>query len=146
MNEGLNKFRDFVIKNNIEGEIIVLKESTRTSQLAAKALGCTVAEIAKSIVFVCKEPVLVIISGDKRVSISKLSKIMNCTPKLADPITVYEETGYNIGGVPPFGHKKKLTTILDKSLERFKYVYAAAGDSYAIIKISVENLKNTVIL
>lgn len=141
MNEGVNKFKEFVNKNGIECEILVLKESTRTSQLAAKALGCSVAEIAKSIVFVCQEPFIVIISGDKRVSLSKLSKVINCNPKLADAAKVYEETGYNVGGVPPFGHKKKIKTILDKSIERFKYVYAAAGESNAIVKISVDNLK-----
>jgi|BEDMetMinimDraft_2_1075160.scaffolds.fasta_scaffold08145_3 Uncharacterized conserved protein len=141
MSSGLDRFKDYVTKNKIDCEIIILNESTRTSQLAAKALGCTVAEIAKSIVFTCDRPFIIILSGDKRVNLNKLSKIVNCNPKLADANKVYEETGYSIGGVPPFGHKKEIKVYLDKSIERFKHVYAAAGESNAIIKISVENLK-----
>jgi len=79
-------------------------ESTRNSAPAAKALGCTVAEIAKSVVFAGDRTAVVIISGDRRVDITKLVEVMGVELHIARPDEVKERTGFPIGGVPPFPH------------------------------------------
>jgi Cys-tRNA(Pro) deacylase len=139
--KSVNKIRKFIEENKIPAELIILKESTKTSQMAANALGCDVAEIAKSIVIICNEPIIVVISGDKKVDLNKLSRLLGCEARMADPDTVRESTGFPVGGVPPFGHDKPIRILIDKSIERFKIVYAAGGSPNSIIKIPVDVLK-----
>ncbi len=115
--------------------------STKNSQLAAQALNCPVGQIAKSIVFMFNEPIVIILSGDKRVSTERLAKVVGGTPSLADPQMVLHSTGFPVGGVPPFAHALKLRVLLDRSLERFDEVYAAAGAPNAIFKIRLVDLK-----
>lgn len=141
VDEGVGRVRDFLVKNDIETEIIEFDVSTKNSQLAAQALNCPVAQIAKSIVFVVNEPIVVILSGDRRVSTEKLAKVVGSPASLADPQTVLRSTGFPVGGVPPFAHASKLRVLLDKSLERFEEVYAAAGAPNAIFKIQLGDLK-----
>lgn len=140
--KSVEKLKKFINDNNIPAELIILKESTKTSQMAANALGCSVAEIAKSIVILCNEPMVIVISGDKRVNLDKLSKLFNCEARMADPDTVRETTGFPVGGVPPFGHDRPIKVLIDKSIERFKIVYAAGGSPNSIIKIPVDVLKH----
>ncbi len=139
--KSVEKIRKFIEEHKIPVELIILKESTKTSQMAANALGCSIAEIAKSIVVICNEPIVVVISGDKRVDLDKLSKMFNCKARMADPDTVRESTGFPVGGVPPFGHDKPIQVLIDKSIERFKIVYAAGGSPNSIIKVPVDVLK-----
>ncbi|MEM3753440.1 MAG: YbaK/EbsC family protein [Candidatus Micrarchaeaceae archaeon] len=116
-------------------------ESTKTSVLAAASLGCTVAEIAKSIAFGYvaggkEKTVVAVLSGDKKVDTAKLKKLLGAESiHIMGPEEVKEKTGYAIGGVPPFPHKNGITVIADKSLLRFQYVWAAAGASNAVMKI-----------
>ncbi|MEM3832143.1 MAG: YbaK/EbsC family protein [Thermoprotei archaeon] len=137
----VEKLKKFINDHNISAELIVLKESTKTSHMAANALGCSVAEIAKSIVILCNEPMVIVISGDKRVDLNKVSKLFSCQAKMADPDTAREVTGFPVGGVPPFGHDKPIKVLIDRSVERFKVVYAAGGSLNSIIKIPVDVLK-----
>ncbi len=141
MNDEVSRVRDFIRKNQINSEIIEFDVSTRNSQLAAQALNCPVAQIAKSIVFIVNEPIVIILSGDKRVSTEKLAKVLGSSPSLADPQTVLRSTGFPVGGVPPFAHATKLRVLLDKSLERFNEVYAAAGAPNAIFRIDLLELR-----
>ncbi len=141
MDERVKKVADFLQEHSIESQIIEFDASTKNSQLAAQALDCSVAEIAKSIVFTAGEPAVVILSGDKRVDIQALSRILGSPSSLADPDTVLRSTGYPVGGVPPFAHSKPLKVLLDRSLERCKEVYAAAGAPNAIFKIRLDELK-----
>ncbi len=104
-------------------------------------MNCPVAQIAKSVVFIASEPVVVILSGDKRVSTERLAKVVGSPPSLADPQTVLRSTGFLVGGVPPFAHISKLRVLLDKSLERFSEVYAAAGAPNAIFRIDIMELR-----
>ncbi len=139
--KSVEKLKKFINDHNIPAELIILKESTKTSQMAANALGCSVAEIAKSIVILCSEPMVIVISGDKRVDLNKVSKLFDCQAKMADPDTVREVTGFPVGGVPPFGHDRPIKVLIDRSVERFKIVYAAGGSPNSIIKIPVDVLK-----
>lgn len=141
LDDGVNRVRDFIEKNKIKTEIIEFDVSTKNSQLAAQALNCPVGQIAKSIVFIDSEAVVVILSGDKRVNTEKLAQHLGSSPTLADPPTVFPHTGFLVGGVPPFAHTSKLRVLLDKSLDRFPEVYAAGGAPNAIFRITLRELR-----
>lgn len=138
------RVRDFIVEKKLAIEITVLEpEATRTSFSAAESLGCTVAEIAKTIAFLKdsnqeRSAVLVTLSGEKRVSISKLSKYLNCDLRKMSAEEVKKYTGYAIGGVPPFPHDEEILVLADESLFRFNGVWAAAGASNAVMKINPE--------
>ena len=129
MARGSRRVKRFLEERNIEAELAELDESTRTSQMAADALGCDVAQIAKSIVFVNSSVAVVVISGDKRVDERKLSNILGRKVSIADADTVRKRTGYVIGKVPPFPHNNSVKVYLDSSLKRHDAVWTAAGDT-----------------
>lgn len=133
--------RDFIEKNAVAAEIITLPTSTATSKEAAEALRCPLAQIAKSILFLGDEPVLVVISGDRRVDIGKLSRLLGGQVKIAPADEVKQVTGFSAGGVPPFPHPQNVKTILDESITRFDEVYTSAGTSDSLMKIKVSELK-----
>jgi len=136
--------KKFMEERGINGTIIELGEGrARSSMSAAETIGCPVAQIAKNIVVEDRDGnvFLIIISGDKKVDLSKLSKIIGADLKLASAEAVLRETGYIIGGVPPFGHKKHIKTFLDRSVERFNEVYTSGGSPDTLLKISVDELK-----
>jgi len=141
MSRGLEIVRSFIDKLGVEAEIVEFKTTTKTSQLAADALNCTVAQIGKSIVFTNGSPIVVVISGDERVDVEKLSKLIGGKVKKANAMTVKEETGYTIGGVPPFPLPKNVVILIDASLERFEKVWVAAGTPNSVMKIRVDDLK-----
>ena len=141
MSRGLDIVRSFIDKYGVKAEIVEFTKTTKTSQLAADALKCTVAQIGKSIVFTNGSPVVVVISGDESVDVEKLSKLIGVKVKKANATTVKEETGYTIGGVPPFPLPKKVVTLIDSSVERFEEVWVAAGTPNAVMKIRVDDLK-----
>ena len=117
-------------------------EQAKTSASAAEHLGCEVAQIAKSIVLKAENPILVIISGDVRVDLKKLSEVIEEKAKLASPEYVLEEVGFIIGGVPPMGFDKPVRILMDKSVERFTEVFSSGGSRESILRISVDELKN----
>lgn len=142
--QGLDRVRTYMNEKGIDSKIVVLDSSTKTSKLAAKALGCTVAQIAKTIVFKGSKPTLVVISGDKKVDLKRLSSVLNENVELADPNYIQVETGYEVGGVPPFPHNGEVRVYLDASLFRWKEVWTAAGASNAVMKLEVKTLQETV--
>ena len=119
-------------------EVIVLENSARTAQDAATALGCEVGAIVKSLLFKTKDSfTLCLVAGDKRCSLNKLKKIKNEKDvSMASPEEVKTQTGYTIGGVSPVGHLNKLEIFIDKSLERFINIFAAAGHPNCVFKIN----------
>lgn len=124
----------------MEAKIREFDESTKSSALAAEALGCTIGEIAKSVVFVGARTAVVVISGDKRVSLTRLSAALGDEIRIATPEEVREKTGYPIGGVPPFPHNEDVWVFADNSLARFDYVWAAAGAPNAVFRIRSKEL------
>jgi len=143
--KNIRQVREFLEAQGIKAKILAFEETTRTSELAAKAIGCKVAQIAKSLVFITNEKaaVLVIASGKSRVDTRKLAeKLGTSEAKIADAKTVKEATGFSIGGVPPVAHNKPLTTFIDARLMSFPVVYAAAGTPNAVFGIAPEDLKN----
>lgn len=142
---GSKRVSAYLAERGIEARVVTLDESTRTSQLAADALGCTVAEIAKSIVFRAGDgAVVVVISGDRRVDAKKVSAQMGVKVGNADADAVKALTGYAIGGVPPFPHDAGVKVLLDRSLTRFERVWAAAGTPNSVMNLAVEQLRGVV--
>ena len=142
---GVEEVKSYIEKNSINGEIIMFKaEQAKTSASAAEHLGCEVAQIAKSIVLKAENPILVILSGDMRVDLKKLSEVLGQKAKLASPEYVSEEVGFIIGGVPPMGFDRPVRILIDKSIERFSEVFSSGGSRDSILKIDVNELKNVV--
>jgi len=118
-------------------------ESTRTSAEAAAAIGCDVAEIAKSLVFRGAESgqaVLIIASGANRVDPAKVEVLLGEAIGRADADFVRRATGFAIGGVPPLGHDRPLATLIDEDLLGFEVIWAAAGTPNAVFRLSPEDL------
>ena len=124
-------------------EVIVLENSARTAQDAATALGCNVGAIVKSLLLKTEDSfTLCLVAGDKRCSLNKLKKIKNIkNVSMATPEDVKTQTGYTIGGVSPIGHLKKVEIFIDKSLDRFTDIFAAAGHPNCVFKINFINIK-----
>jgi len=142
---GVEEVKSYIEENSINGEIIMFKaEQAKTSASAAEHLGCEVAQIAKSIVLKAENPILVILSGDMRVDLKKLSEVIGQKAKLASPEYVSEEVGFIIGGVPPMGFDRPVRILIDKSIERFSEVFSSGGSRDSILKIDVNELKNVV--
>jgi prolyl-tRNA editing enzyme YbaK/EbsC (Cys-tRNA(Pro) deacylase) len=125
-----------------EFQVLELDVSTRTSEEAAAAVGCTVAEIAKSLIFRAADgrPVLVIASGANRVDEKKVRALLGQRVERADPDFVREATGYVIGGVPPVGHASPSIVLIDSDLQRFACVWAAGGTPNAVFRLTPADL------
>ncbi|WP_431861080.1 YbaK/EbsC family protein [Azospirillum sp.] len=117
--------------------------STRTSDEAAAAVGCTVAQIAKSLIFRAKEsgtPVLVIASGANRVNEKAVGALIGEKIERADPDFVREKTGFAIGGVPPLGHAVPPLVLIDDDLMALGEIWAAAGTPNAVFRLTPDQL------
>lgn len=122
---------------------VMLDDAARTAQQAADALGISVGQIAKSIIFRRKSDdaaVLVITSGDRRVDEKKVDAIVGKTGR-ADADFVRAKTGYAIGGVPPLAHATPSVTLIDQELLRFDEVWAAAGHPHGVFKLHPRDLE-----
>jgi len=119
-------------------EVVEFTESTRTAEEAARAVGATVGQIVKSLVFVADgRPVLVLTSGANRVDLKKVARLAGASRvEKATPEMTRAATGFSIGGVPPVGHQTPLPVFVDEALLRFTVVYAAAGTRRGSWRIS----------
>lgn len=147
--DSVDRVRQFLQHSRIDTLVKVLpSESTKTSALAAQTLGCTVAEIAKTIGFIDQSngqinPVLIVLSGAKRVNIDKLGTHLDIDQTRLHKMSAEEvktHTGYSIGGVPPSPHYPNIHVFVDRSLFRFSDVWAAAGSNNTVMKLRPEIL------
>jgi prolyl-tRNA editing enzyme YbaK/EbsC (Cys-tRNA(Pro) deacylase) len=130
------------------GEVVEFAETTRTSAEAAAAIGCDVAQIAKSLIFRSRpsdRPVLVIASGRNRVNeklvVQRLvAKGLDEGLARADADFVRDKTGFAIGGVAPIGHKTPPIIFIDRDLLAFAEIWAAAGTPFAVFKLTPDEL------
>lgn len=125
-------------------EVVELPDSTRSAKEAAAAIGCDVAEIAKSLIFKGRETgeaYLVIASGTNRVDESKISGLANEPIVKPDAGFVREQTGFAIGGVPPVGHARPLLTWIDEDLLQYPTIWAAAGTPFSVFRLKSDQLK-----
>ena len=126
-------------------EVREFPDSTRTSAEAAAAIGCSVAQIAKSLVFrgaQSGKAVLIVASGANRVDPAKAEALLGEAIKRADADFVREATGFAIGGVPPLGHDRPLATLIDEDLLTFEEIWAAAGTPNAVFRLSPKDLSD----
>ena len=125
-------------------KVEILKDTAKTAKDAANALNCKEGAIVKSLIFKAeKKFIICLVSGDKRCSLNKLKKIVSKKDvSMASAEEVKAQTGFTIGGVSPVGHINDLSIIIDKTLERFQIVYAAAGHPKSIFKIDFLKLKD----
>ena len=115
--------------------------STHTAADAAAAIGCTVAQIAKSVVFrSVDQPVLVIASGRNRVDLAKVERALGLPVDRADPTWVREVTGFIVGAVPPVGHLTQPLTLIDQDLLALDPIWAAAGSPTHVFRTTASAL------
>jgi len=137
------RFQDFLQAQGYGYQVVEMAASTRTAQDAAHALGCQVAQIAKSLVFrgaSSGQPILVIASGANRVNEARLAELAGEPIAKADAAFVQEATGFAIGGVPPFGHRAPPRTFIDADLMHFTAIWAAAGTPRAVFQLAPHDL------
>ena len=121
-----------------------LPADTSTAEAAARAVNAPQGSIVKSLIFLADgRPLLVLVAGDQRVDVRRLRAILGMSKRrlrIARPAEVLEHTGFEVGGVPPVGHKERVRTLIDRTLGRFDTVWAAAGSAHAVFPISYEKL------
>ena len=123
--------------------VLEFEATTRTAADAAAAIGCTVGQIAKSLIFRTadsRRPVLVVASGVNRVDETKVAEAVGEGIARADAEFVREATGFAIGGVPPVGHKTPPAVLIDESLMAFPEIWAAAGTPNAVFRLTPSDL------
>ena len=143
LNKGpVKKVKEFIKKFDPNLEVLVLDTTARTAQDAANSLKCEVGAIVKSLLFRTENSFLIcLIAGDKRCSLNKLKKTLQKKDvSMANADEVKKNTGFSIGGVAPVAHATSLDILIDKSLNRFPYIFAAAGHPNCVFKITYDDL------
>ncbi len=128
----------------LEVEIRLMPESTRTAEEAARACGCSVGKIVKSLVFERVDTsalVLLLIAGDRMADLPSVAREVGAELVRADPKRVRRETGFAIGGVAPIGHLAALPVYMDASLLDHEFVWAAAGAPNAVFRVAPQQLR-----
>ena len=140
--ESVRRVEKFLRDFDKNQKIIVLNTSARTALEAATSLGCEVGAIVKSLLFKTESNfTLCLVAGDKKASLNKIKKILNIKDvSMASADDVKNVTGYTIGGVSPIGHLNKIYILIDKSLNRFNSLFAAAGHPNCVFEISFTDL------
>ena len=137
------RIQQLLAEAHVHSDVVEFEQPTRTSADAAAAIGCTVAEIAKSVVFRTKDSdqaVVVVTSGDNRVCEEKVAALIGAKLMRADADFVRDSTGFVIGGVAPVGHAKPVTMLLDADLQRFEAIWAAAGTPFSVFRLTPAEL------
>lgn len=138
------RVHEALARHGLEAEIKEFDASTRTSADAAAAIGCTVAQIAKSVIFRARsanQPVLVIASGINRVDEKKLEAALGDQVGRADAEFVRASTGFAIGGVAPVGHTGPVRVFIDADLDQYDEIWAAAGSPNAVFRLTPADLR-----
>lgn len=142
MNSGAERVRAALAAHGVAPEVVEFPQGTRSAAEAARAIGTTLGQIVKCLVFLADDrPILVLASGRNRVDPDKLSRAVGATHvKRADADQVRAATGFAIGGVPPVGHVVRLETFIDEDLLGYEVVFAAAGTPSTIFPVAPADL------
>jgi Cys-tRNA(Pro) deacylase len=138
------RVQDLLRAQGFDSTVVELADSTRTAQEAAQAIGCTVAQIVKSLVFKTEqsqEPIFVVASGANRVNEQRLTELVGEPIGKANANFVRQHTGYAIGGVAPIGHTDTLRTFIDADLLQYDTIWAAAGTPFAVFRLTPQDLQ-----
>jgi len=139
LNSSAQKVQDTLKNLGFSYRVTELSHTTHTASEAAKAIGCKVGQIAKSLIFKTKNtkrPILVIASGSNRVNEKKIGDLICESIEKANADFVRKKTGFSIGGVPPVGHLEKINTFIDEDLMQYEEIWAAAGNPNAVFKLT----------
>jgi prolyl-tRNA editing enzyme YbaK/EbsC (Cys-tRNA(Pro) deacylase) len=138
---GLERFRERMAAQGLEIDVREMGDSTHTAEEAARAVGCDVAQIVKSLVFEADgAPLLVLTSGPVRVDTELVGAAIGAVVGKADARAVKQVTGYSIGGVPPLAHDTAVRTLMDETLLSQPELWAAAGSATAVFRIAPAEL------
>ncbi|MCO5133656.1 MAG: YbaK/EbsC family protein [Phyllobacteriaceae bacterium] len=139
----IERVRAALAASGLALEAVELDASTRTAQEAADAIGCTVSQIVKSLVFRGEdtgEVILVLASGTNRVDEKHMAATAGEVLGRADADFVRAETGFAIGGVAPVGHIRPVKTFIDRDLQQYAEIWAAAGKPNAVFRLTPDDL------
>jgi prolyl-tRNA editing enzyme YbaK/EbsC (Cys-tRNA(Pro) deacylase) len=139
----IDRFTEAARRSGIEPRIRRFPEGTKTAEDAAIAIGCDVAQIVKSLVFMADDrPVIAFTSGANRVDPARLASVAGAArARRATPEEARAATGFAVGGTPPFGHPAPLPTYLDPDLLAFQEVWAAAGTPDSVFPVPPSELQ-----
>ncbi len=136
------KAKEYLEKFGFGDRIQFFEQSSATVELAAQALGCEPARIAKSLTFMVNDaPVMILAAGDVKIDNHKYKAQFGVKAKMLTAEQVSELIGHEVGGVCPFGINDGVEVCLDESLKRFDYVYPACGSSNSAVKLTIEELE-----
>ena len=142
MHPNLSRVVDAARRAGLEIEVTRFPEGTRTAADAARAVGCEIAQIVKSLVFVADErPIVALVSGANRADTDRLARVAGAAEvRRATGDEARTATGFAIGAVPPFGHAGELSVLVDRDLMAHEQVWAAAGLPDAVFPIAPHEL------
>jgi len=140
--EPVKRVQTFIKKFDPKFKVLVLENTARTAQDAANSLKCEVGAIVKSLLFKSEDSFFIcLVAGDRKCSLNKLKKILKKKDvSMANADEVKKNTGFSIGGVAPVAHTINLDILIDKSLNRFQDIFAAAGHPNCVFKITYSEL------
>jgi prolyl-tRNA editing enzyme YbaK/EbsC (Cys-tRNA(Pro) deacylase) len=142
MSGAIDRFVEAARAQGVEPNVRRFPEGTKTADDAARAIGCDVGQIVKSLVFMADgRAVMAYTSGANRVDVARLGELVGAAEvRRATPEEAREATGFAVGGTPPFGHPQRLTSVVDEDLLRWDEVWAAAGTPDAVFPLSPAEL------
>ncbi|MBE5779953.1 MAG: YbaK/EbsC family protein [Clostridiales bacterium] len=134
--------REYFAARSMENRILEFDVSSATVELAAKALQCDPARIAKSLTFLLNdEAVMIVAAGDARIHNAKYKALFGVKARMLTPEQVLDMTGHAVGGVCPFALNAGVRVYLDESLKRFETVFPACGSANSAIELTIPELE-----
>lgn len=138
----IEKVRAYFAQLDMEARVLEFPVSSATVELAAVAVGCEPARIAKTLSFMVEEkPILIVTAGDAKINNSAYKAQFHAKAKMLTPEQVVEWIGHAVGGVCPFAVNPGVTVYLDESLKRFNTVFPACGSSNSAIELTIPELE-----
>jgi Cys-tRNA(Pro) deacylase len=138
----MSRFETWLADGGLGITVKQFPQGTRTASDAARAVGCDIGQIVKSLVFMAGgHAVVALVSGPNRLDERKLAAVAGEPVGKADAEAARAATGYAIGGVPPFGHATDVPVFMDGDLLRYQTVWAAAGRPDSVFEIDPERLR-----
>ncbi len=139
LSSSAQRVQDVITGLGYRNQVVEHAQTTRSAREAAQAIGCSLGQIVKSLIFRTRDshrPVLVLASGPNRVNETRLGELVMEAVERAEPDFVQAVTGFAIGGVPPVGQRTPMITFIDEDLMQFEEIWAAAGTPNAVFKLT----------
>ncbi len=138
----IERVREYFKSFGMEEQVLELKGSSATVELAAEALGCKRERIAKTMSFMASnEPILIVTAGDVKIDNAKYKAFFGVKAKMLTAQEVDFLIGHSVGGVCPFALKEGVKVYLDESLKRFETVFPACGSANSAIELTIAQLE-----